>query len=288
MIFRAVVFLSIYSLFINSCSSKSSEVKKNEKVYTQCIPASDLLSRGIVGGNLVNQQDIDAKRVVMLYSSSVDDKGELCTAAPIAADVLLTAAHCVNGPAAKAWVGYYTSISCESGFKISENSMPVSEMVVNPQYDTKVSQVDERTGDVALVFLKYAIPQGYPIYKIAHPSSVTSTSEIYFWGYGDIGYNQGGAGFLRKTQFTRAEYQIDEAKKLVVVDQSQGKGVCSGDSGGPGLINVNGDLEILGVNSYVDGSDEAHLCQKNGFLALADSYRDWIEQEMAARNRHLK
>lgn len=282
MILRTTLIFTTLSLFLYSCSSSSSGDKaaKPGPVYNECVPEADLMSRGIVGGKLVNQYDADSKRVVLLYSD-----GELCTATPIAHDVLLTAAHCVNGSADKAWVGYYTSLSCESGFKISENAMPISEFVTHPEY---VNTEQNILNDVAVVFLKYPIPYGYPIYKIAHKSSVTATSDIYFWGYGDIGYKQGGSGFLRKTQFSRADYQLDETKKLIQLDQSHGTGICSGDSGGPGFINVNGELEILGVNSYVSGPDEARLCNENGFLTLADSFRDWIETEMAARNRHLR
>ena len=83
-------------------------------------------------------------------------------------------------------------------------------------------------------------------------------------------------------------FEIDHSVQEVRIDQTYGRGVCSGDSGGPGLVYLDGEYQILGVNSYVSGSRGSDYCMNEGNLALADHYLSWIENKMAARGRSLR
>ena len=265
-----------------------------ENPKAACIPQKDLLSsssdafaqNGIVGGERIYQNEPDSTRVVILLNT----EGSICTAAPIARDVLLTAAHCAQSKAGKYIVGFYTSISCESGFdaKNPDITAKVNELVVNESYIDSAPP-SQFVGDLALVFLNKDIPANYPIYKLAIPENLTPKNNLFFFGYGAIGFSKKNSGVLRKTELFSEEYEVKRAARKVVINQQRGHGVCSGDSGGPGLVELDGELQILGVNSYVSSvetNDDA--CKGNATLVLTDSYRDWIEVKMAARNRFLR
>lgn len=270
----------------DGASGNAPRVEKDE----YCFPESELMNpAGIVGGTRVTSYSADAKRVVLLYFAGQDGKTKICTAAPIAPDVLLTAAHCIGASAEKTLVLTHVGMSCESGFDVRYNSQKASEILKNENY-VAISRFQDSKADVGLIFLKEKLPYGYPVYKIADPKDLTEQSELYFFGYGAIGEGKGGSGLLRKATLPRLDFKILENQNKVQVDQTHGMGVCHGDSGGPGLVLINGEYQILGVNSYVDPvtSSNPDMCQGDGYLELASYYKSWIEQKMQARGRSLR
>lgn len=288
-----LLLLSLTVMALSGCNSSSNTTPAGEKVppvtkNRTCIPESELMqpSPGIVGGQKVTPYSTDSKRVVMLLSQS-EEGAEVCTAAPIASDVLLTAAHCITASAEKTLVITHTGISCESGFSVDTDTQVAAAVVKHEGYDP-TTRASVSQSDVALVFLKQSLPWGYPVYKIADPTLVTDTNEIYFYGYGATGYKKGGSGILRSVTLPRADFEIQQDDGKVKLNQRYGSGVCSGDSGGPGLVKINGEMQILGVNSYVVGEDHSDICRGEGYLALANSYTSWIENKMQARGRSLK
>jgi hypothetical protein len=293
---RPFYYLSL-ALLLTSLTSCNAGSKADDRVREQgnreprtCIPEKSLLSPGIVGGQPLKPTDLDAKTVVMLNIE--DSEGlHICTASPISPNVLLTAAHCIEGDVENAFVTLYTSLACESGFDSRVNTAEVAEFVVHEDFDLALSETSpsEMKGDVALVFLKKNLPFGYPIYKIANPVQVTFENQIYFYGYGAVGYEKKGSGILRKTQLPRSSFTILEDEKKVSVDQSKGTGICTGDSGGPGLVQIDGELQILGINSYVARNlAKEDLCQGKSSLVLAESYRAWIENKLAQHGQILR
>lgn len=277
---KSLLILVITAGFF-SCSSGSSSGEKvprgkqSGNVARNCIPEAELLAGGIIGGSLVKPTDEDSKTVMMVISN-----GELCTGSAISDNVILTAAHCVvSGKRENTFVAFYPSLSCESGFSPAKHAMGVSKIVVHEDYDPKV-EADVTSADIALVFLDGKVPAGYPIYKIASPENAIEDA-LVMYGYGRTGSNSGGAGMLRKTIIQSADYKIDRPTKKINVRQSNGVGICQGDSGGPSLILVKGELEILGINSYVVGSKN-DICNNSSFETLVSEYTGWISQKMSA------
>jgi secreted trypsin-like serine protease len=270
----------VFSLTLFACNQDQSAHRVDPKAREKkspgvCVAEKILMAPNIVGGELVNKGDGDEKTVVMLMGL---ESGSICTAAPIAKDVLVTAAHCVGEDPNVLAAAFYPSISCESGFNMTKHTLRVSRIARHSGYDLSIP-VDKRKDDIALVFLKQDIPIGYPIYKIADPQQVNESHDMYLYGYGVTGENRGGAGMLRKTTVRSNQYNIQQNDKKVRVDQANSAGFCMGDSGGPGMVKINGELQILGVNSYVQGRD-GDICNKLGFQTLVDSYKDWINFQM--------
>ena len=273
------VLLCLSCVSILSCDngSKAGEKLPPAKQSDQarnCIPEAELMAGGITGGTLVKQGDNDAKTVMMVVSN-----GELCTASAISDRVLLTAAHCVaTGKKENTFAAFYASLSCESGFNRNTNSIGVTKIVVHEDYNSGV-EADVTSGDIALVFLDSKIPEGYPIYKIADPDKVIEDALIMY-GYGRTGSKLGGAGMLRKTLIASTSYKIQRDDKKINVTQSNGIGICQGDSGGPSLVMIEGEAQILGINSYVVGSKD-DICGNQSYETLVAPYTDWIKARLA-------
>lgn len=73
---------------------------------------------------------------------------------------------------------------------------------------------------------------------------------------------------------------------FLYVDQSEGKGICSGDSGGAAYYQVNGKYYVVGVASYVGNSvSEDGVCA--GFAAYTQvlRYRSWIDANFNAMKK---
>jgi secreted trypsin-like serine protease len=283
--YSKMLMLSL-TLIMTACNSGSGSGDKPKlNPAGACIPEANL--EGIVGGEKVGQYDYDANKVVMLLSESSDGV-ELCTAAPIAPDVLLTAAHCITASASNTKAFATTSATCESGFDRLSQGIVAEAVVVNENYvGVENSSLSSVKSDVALVFLKSSLPNYYPVYKIADSQKQIS-SKLYLYGYGAVSMKKRSSGILRKTEVQEGLFEIDHSVQEVRIDQTYGRGVCSGDSGGPGLVYINGEYQILGVNSYVSGSRGSDYCMNEGNLALADHYLSWIENKMAARGRSLR
>lgn len=279
---QLIITLGILFFFGCAKSSSSTAVKVQTQNEKTCVPESELLSSGIVGGTTVSEQDRDSKNVIMIYAD-----GQICTSTAISRRVLLTAAHCVAA-AEKTFAIMHSSLSCESGFDSRYDRVAVSQFIAHENYKSDRSTEEYSVNDIALVFLKDNLPSGYPIFKIADPSLVNAET-LYFWGFGQTKNSEAdaGAGMLRKTQLAPSTYTINLDRKKIIVDQSGGHGICHGDSGGPGLVQQNGEFKILGVNSYVAGSNDANLCNGEAYLTLANSFVPWIQHQLKIQNEVL-
>jgi hypothetical protein len=237
---------------------------------------------------VVKKGDPDDKTVVLLLTGN-----SICTASPIGDDILITAAHCVDGDPDKVLAVFHPSLACESGYEASQHAIKAARVIKHLGYDES-KKVEDRSDDIALIFLKSKIPAGYPVYKIADPIKLTDTNEMFVYGYGIIGEDQGGRGILRKATITPENFFVELSEKKVRVTQDKGAGICMGDSGGPTFVTLKPEGEerevekkILGVNSYVFGP-KGDICNKYSFQTLVHAYESWIELEIDAYRAEKK
>lgn len=292
--------LLIAVVMISGCAEKKSTIAAHptesgfDYFSQECNPGH---RAGIVGGQAVKAYDTDSNRSVLLIWE--DSKGEqhLCSSTLIADQTLLTAAHCVN-EAVKMQAVFYTDVTCDSGYQRSQHSINADKMIFHPDYKTDISNlgVFDENVDLALVHLERKAPERYPIFKIAN-SPETLTSDVYLYGYGVTGTFEKDPMMLRKTVIKRVdakgEPNILFSNKALFFDQQAGTGVCSGDSGGAGLMNDNGELVVASVNSEVfnnnpeDGSTD--LCKRYSKSIVVHHYIDsWILPTMAQWGQNLK
>jgi hypothetical protein len=56
---------------------------------------------------------------------------------------------------------------------------------------------------------------------------------------------------------------------------------CTGDSGGPAYLPIDGEMALVGVTSY---NFDPQICGGAGAYTLVPAYLDWIETELAAES----
>ncbi len=189
-------------------------------------------ARGIVGGNETRQWD----QVGMYIIDG--GAGGVCTATLVHPGWLLTAGHCADeaGSDDYFFVGYDAD---DIGFG---DLKAVREAFVHPSYDMSASHPH----DLALLELYNEIDYIEPI-----PVNETEIDQdwigvwLHFVGFGsDTYYGGPGAGLKRET-----DLRIFDYTSLEILTYTEGSSTCTGDSGGPAFVDMDGWLYHAGVIS---------------------------------------
>lgn len=222
-------------------------------------------STSIIGGVPVDAKDTIAKSTVALVASVVtqdDQEGQfICTGSLLTSNVVLTAGHCVPEVGAE-----YKEVALYVIFNTDLNNMQrgdirlVVDYVIHSEYG-KTGEQGEDAHDLALVKFSGAMAPGYQLAKFLDDETLlTAGKKVTLAGYGLIetdGVNTKSDNKLRKVDVEIVE---DFGKHEILLDQTQGKGACHGDSGGPAFLEVNGTQYVWGVTSRGAGKDGKDDC----------------------------
>jgi trypsin len=194
----------------------------------------------------------------------------LCTTEVISPTVLLTAAHCVD----PSEVGPNAQFDVVSGTDINSGTSIAS--VVSTHFDQAFDINQPQNGhDVGIVILSSpGITNITPLPFNRTPMStamVGESSRLVGYGLSDV-QRQSGAG--TKRQVTTV---LDDFDNLLLHIGNTGQSGCSGDSGGPAFMNINGVETIVGVTSF--GSQD---CSGGGYYTRIDQYVSFIQQYLGA------
>jgi secreted trypsin-like serine protease len=218
----------------------------------------------IIGG----EEDQGDPSIVALYAREPDaEAGSLCTAEIISPTVVLTAAHCVHpelvGAKAQFWV--------LTAWNLMDSEHPSPRLAVKEvHYHEGFSKANLLNGnDIAVAIL--AEPTDLKPLAINRQSIASSLvgDDVRIVGYG-LNKHFGGKGAGTKRQAT---LPLDGVDDKFVLTGTWGKGICSGDSGGPVLAKVDGVEQIIGVNSF-----GFLYCFGNSRSTRVDSYLDFVDR----------
>lgn len=261
---------------------------------------------GIIGGQNTQAGTALASSIVGIYDAGV---GAICTGSLLDNNRILTAAHCV-GPKPKKMFIIFTPdmIGLLKNGTQDQVRLLVRQVVsasVNPGWEPeKNGQKEDTWSDLAVLHFRGSIPLGFkPATLLADTNDLTPNLTVILAGYGVdqiqtakvdptvppapavsgappkdevvcnhdhtecVSMKSSGSGVLRSTEVLVAKVLSHE----VVVDQTAGKGACSGDSGGPAYVLKNGQYFLWGITSRGTPG-----CNEEGVYTNVLTYKDWV------------
>lgn len=259
----------------------SCQKSKNTEVSTALPPSEQqndychsIYLDNIVGGQRVYPNDIDAMTTAMIISTDRTTKESyVCTATPISQRALITAAHCLEN-ADKVIAVFHTDMSCSSGFRFNQDTIHAVRFRYHPNYNSRV--MSNTNPDIGLVHLAADIKPGYPIYRINAQPEILNSS-LWLYGYGVTGTKNSDSAILRKVILSAEEY-IFEGLSIIIPENGL-RGICLGDSGGPGFVKKDDTLEIASVNSFGYGPRD-NVCGGRSNLILVYPFASWISKTL--------
>jgi secreted trypsin-like serine protease len=220
-------------------------------------------------GGAPKSSDGVARSVVTIVGS----RGNFCSGALIAPDLVLSAAHCVTPDADYKLVDY-------DGAQPSLRD--VRRVAVHPQFNTQNIAAHRASADVAL--LQLAAPlRGRPLAVTAAPLEPIAPGQefvvagigVSIRGDGKSGGSVRAASLISTSQPGRLQIRlVDPATQ----NQRAGLGACTGDSGAPVAQQQDGRAKIVGVVSWSTAPNNAAGCGGLTGVTPLTLYRDWILQ----------
>ena len=183
-----------------------------------------------------------------------------CTGTLVTSNVVVTAAHCLEGFSSASQLQFFFGNNANN---VSSGSLvSVSDMLAHPQYDDY-----EVVNDIAVLRLSSS-PNVQPI------PFMTQSMESGFVGRETLLVGYGARDI--QTEVAGERYSvwipITEVASTTFTYSHASRNTCFGDSGGPALIEVNGQTRLIGVTSWGDD-----YCQEFGVNTRVDAYSDWIQ-----------
>ncbi len=243
----------------------------------------------IQNGEPVASDDVVAASTVALYINSLKSLGpegvrNFCTGTLIGSNYVLTAAHCLMDFAAKLQttpeiiaqnilVGFgLPVVTAKTNTTVEWRK--VTGFKVHSEYKVdSVKNIDKAPMyDVAVLRLDSAAPNNYrPVALAGNTSALVAGASILLAGYGLTD----GLAKTRSTQLMKVAVQIDNptfSLTQFTFKVQNGKGSCSGDSGGPAyVVNDKGGLSVIGITSWGDNN-----CQNLGAYTSVPYFASWI------------
>jgi V8-like Glu-specific endopeptidase len=241
-------------------------------------PTTETAQQAIVGGK--KESGWEGVGALTRNATAYGYFGSFCSGTLIAPQWVLTAGHCVYGqpgdPLFPENVKFFVGANANPpwyGLEPTEGrTFQADAFFIHPQYNPQYA-----SNDIALMHLAQPaldVPT-YPMNTKKMDKSFTGQDVLYV-GYGvSSGITNQGGGIKRSGYMTLWSYE-----QTYYISGYQQSGVCFGDSGGPGLLEVNGEMRVIGVNSSVWSQNE-DPCTGAAIQTRVDPYIDWIEATMA-------
>ena len=215
--------------------------------------------------------DTSQEHMAVVYLQMIEGQYAAgCTGTLIGPRIVLTAAHCVHGNSPEDVTVFFGEST------MSAQARSVSDLTWHTDYDSQ-----RLVNDIALVRLAEDPPAGIrPIPFLPHSIGITTDDIGALLEFVGFGLTETGASGTKMTMFNDLRWicysgggcgQYNPAHMNMFCQDQTPSGVCSGDSGGPALIERSGIEYAAGVASYVGGD-----CEYFGCHTKVDEFEDFI------------
>lgn len=228
--------------------------------------AGTLPAAAIVGGADAAPDPI-ARAVVLIVGS----RGNFCSGAALARDLVLTAAHCVL-PGAE-----YKIVEFEGREPRLRDVVRVS---AHPKFSLASLQAHRATADVALLKLAAPLARVEPAALHGPGFTVAPGDAFTVAGTGVAARHHGkSGGTVRAARLVATGQPGTLQIRLfdpITRGAKPGLGACTGDSGAPVFGSAGGRPAIVGVVSWSTGPQNSEGCGGLTGVTPLTLYRDWV------------
>ncbi len=177
-----------------------------------------------------------------------------CTGTIIAPNVVATAEHCVSGRTGNR-IGFSVGLDPRD----PAATFVVTAAYANPNVDAAVLLLAQSATDV--------LPELVPIHHNATPLTDDLIGRaVEAAGFGET-YDPSRSGrYFAMVELVRIQ------RTEITVDGNGQQGICFGDSGGPVMTEIDGEVRVLGVESNGDGT-----CVDVDHLTRLDAISEWLQ-----------